>query len=1007
MRRIVSASFVCMSRLCLLGAVMLLLVQGAAAQGTISGKVLSPEGNPLVGATVKAGNESTMTNTSGAFTVKANAGTQLSISYVGYETQRVAASPGVVVTLQPSANTVEEVIVTGVATGQSRKKTPFAVTKVNSESINIVPATDASQSLRGRVAGIQISQTQGDQGAAVFLRGAKSVFGNIAPLVVVDGFQTTLSLSDLNPEDIESIEVVKGAAAASLYGARAEGGVIQVISKKGKGMRNQVNIVVDNEVGMSDIQRTPELTRLHPYKVDASGNFVLNGFQRTIDYKQNGYSVNLNPYPVYYDNTRALLDNQPYYSNFISASTNAEMFNLYASFQNQFKGGIVEPMGADKRRTAKFNFGFRPTSKIETGITVQYYNEIRPSAALSRDNQGTVFASTLQFEPFINLRERDASGDYAVSPKGFEIQNANLQNPLYEWSARDYQNNSDNILVGGNFKYRFNSHLNAEVSGSYNTDNFHAENYYPVGYKTRLPNTTLNNGFFGISNNRDMFKNGNAQINYHNVFGNTEFSASAKYIYEENKYTAESGQGSRLSAPVRDLGATDPTTRSLSSDWSQTVRHNYFLTSRLGWSDKIFVDGLVRLDNSSRYGPEAAKALFYRGAVAYRLTQDVDLGPVTEFKLRAAYGTAGSEPPFGARESRVTVTNSGISVQRRENTRLSRSVTSELEVGFDAVMFNRINVQFNYADANSENDFILVPPFAPTSGSAAVYANLGAVKSNSIELELNGDAIRGRKFNWNTAFTFGRVRSQITNLGEVPAFTSNGLFRKDVGLSAYAFWGQKVLRSLSDLQVDKNGVVLNAGSGLRPEDFVLNPQGFVVEKSKLGTKDERPVFYKNAETGNNMVLGRGEPDFQIGFGNTFTFGGLSVFAMVDWKKGGLKYNQTTQYLTFDSRTMVWENLTRAGLPQPFIQQVYNGNSLTDYWLEDNSFVAVRELSLSYNLGGSKIGNLGKVLKNTRLAVIGRNLWTFTDYSGSNIEGYYEYYPYPVYRTYSAKLTFNF
>jgi len=1008
----------------LLMTAILSLLGVSAQEKKVTGKVSDGTGNPVPGASilVKGTTIGTSTDASGNFTISLPDNSRvLIISAVGFDQQEVSVGSrsSVSITLNlAGTQEISEVVVTGVAQGQSIKKTPFAITKVSSDRINVVPGTDASQSLRGKVAGIQISQAQGDGGAAVFLRGAKSVFGNISPLIVVDGFQTNLSLSDLVAEDIESIEVVKGAAASSLYGSRAEGGVIQVITKKGKKSARGA-IQFQSEYGISDIQTIPERTNYHPYQVNADGSFVLSGVTRSFDYKSNGFSVNLNPYKENYDNTRALLDNRPYNSNFLSYSNAGDKFNVYASVLNQYKGGIVVPMKPDRKLTGKFNFNYKPTDKFEAGINFQYYSTSNPSAYLSRNNQGTVFASTLQFEPFINLLEKDAEGDYAVDPTGFNIQGANLSNPLYEWSKREVTNKTDEFLAGINLKYHFTRKLNLEISGSVNKSNTFQDNFYPVGYKTRLPSASTNNGYYGISNFYSLAKNGNAQLNYNTSIGKDfDLGFAAKYIYEEFTANANGITGYDMSASVKDIGATTASTRSAFSSWSQTVRHNVMANGKVAWKDKLFFDVVGRLDNSSRFGEDAASAIFYRGALAYRLTQDFEMGPVTELKLRAAYGTAGSEPPYGAKDSKVSTSGGSIVITQFANPNLQRSVTSETEVGFDATLWNKINVQFNYADSKSENDFIQVPSFTPTTGSAGRWANLGAVTSNSIELEINGDIYKSSNSNfiWKSGFTFGRVRSKITDLGGIPEFLDGGLFWKGQGLSAYAFYGQKVIRSIDDLQVDGSGNVISrtstgaivGGGSLQKGAFTVNSMGFVVETSKLGTANEEPLFYSNPETGNLAYLGRGEPDFVIGFSNTLVFfKNISLYFLLDWKQGGLKYNQTTQYLTFDSRTKVWEDFARAGLPASFIQKVYNGNSVTDYWLEDNSYLSLREVNLSYDVPVNKIGGVSKVIKGVKLNVTGRNLYNFSKYRGSNLEGYYEYYPYPVYRTFSGRIILNF
>jgi TonB-linked SusC/RagA family outer membrane protein len=1017
-------------KLSLLTGMLVLCVQLALAQTVdVSGKVTDDKGNAIVGATVqeRGTRSGTTTDENGSFKLSVKKGSSIQISNVGFDAKTVPVGNGGAMNIQlvSAEQSLGEVVVTGVAQATSKKKVSFSLTSVKGSDINIVPQLDASQSLRGRVAGIQINQAQGNQGAAVFLRGAKSVFGNIPPLIVIDGFQTNLTLSELNPEDIESIEVVKGAAASSLYGTRAEGGVIQVITKKGKNSGGKPTIVVDAEYGVNDIQRIPDLATNHIYKTNPDGSFQFSSpNQRIQNIQSNGFSLILSPYKDNFDNTSALLDNRPFSNVVMSISSASGPLKYYLSFQNQVRGGAVKPVDADKRNTLKLNVGYNPWSKVETNVTFQYINFDRPSFFVSNNTQGTLFASTLQYEPFINLLEKNLDGTFKAKPTGFEIQNANLYNPLYEWSQREVTNVVDNLLVGADLRYKFAKGFDFFISGSLNSERGNSTNWYPVGYQTVTPSATLNNGFYGVFAYSDIFKNGNIQINYNTTIKDFEVGASIKAIYEEYRYEGNGASGFKMSSPVKDLSVTDPATRTTNTIYRETVNHGYMVNGRVGYKNKLFLDGLVRMDRSSRYGADVQNALFPRVSAAYRITQDFKLGPVNELKVRAAWGRAGSLPLFNAKNSIVELGATTISLTQLENTKLERSITEEIEVGIDGQLFNRINFNLTYARANSEGDFINPPPVQAINGISGVTKNLGSVKSFSYEAEFNGDIIRKKNFVWNTGLTFTLVRSRIDDLGGIPDFQvadiQNGiavsapLFRKAPGLSAYGFWGEVVVRDLNQLQFDKttgfvNNARLSSGalSNLTINDFAVNSMGFVVVKSALGTSNERPVFMANSATGNNFFLQRGEPDFQIGIPTNLTIKkSINVFFLIDWKQGGYKYNQTLQYLTFDNRTKVSEDFIRAGLPIQFIQQIYNGNSITDYWLEKNSFVALRELSVAYNLNGSKLGSLGKVVKNIRIAAVGRNMFYFTKYQGVNPEGYFEYYPYPVYRTISGKLTFN-
>lgn len=983
------------------------------AQHTLQGTVVDRGNQPLPGVSIAIEStlEGTATDIDGrfSFTTNQELPITLTISFLGFRTQEIdvyEASDDINVVLSEEANILGEIVVTGVAQGTSRKTLSFALTKIDNDLINTVPATDASTSLRGKVAGLRVDQSGGNRGASVYLRGSKSVGGDIEPLIVVDGFVTGLRLADINPNDIESIEVVKGAAASALYGTRGEGGIIQVLTKKGRNDR-KVTIQVDNEIGVTNILLLPHTSKYHHFKVNSDGSFLLVDGARVIDYKENGFSVNLHPYQNFYDNTENILGNNLYFSNSAAVALNGDNHTAYLSAQNQYKGGISDAVGADTKQNLLFNLNYKVTPRVTADLTVQYSDASTPSDAVSSRSEGLLY-STLLVEPHINLAEKDADGKYVFFPEGSDLSGQQWTNPLYRLSHQEYSYNTENLLLGGKLRYRITEHLDAEASASLQNSNYRAEEYYPIGYRTISPNLELNNGNYSLSNQRNETKNGQLQVNYNRRTGQLDWGLAAKYVYEFSQVTGSSASGRNLTAPVKSLDVTEASTRDISSLWSKTVNHGYFLNAKASWKDKLFVDALGRLDQSSRFGRDVGTAFFPRISAGYRITQDINLDPVTELKFRVAYGQAGSLPPFGAKDSKVTISSSGgVSYTQNDNTDLKRAITEETELGFDAILFNRVNIQFNYAFSNSTNDFIAVPAFGPISGSANIYDNLGAVKSNSLELEVNGQVVSQPRFSWSSGITFSRVRSKITSLGDVPEFTQNG-FRKAVGASTTAIYGYSIFSDLSQLDTNEAGFVTNAGDGtLRVEDYVVNEFGVVVEKSALGTANEAPVFYVNPASGNSKIIGEASPDFIVGFTNTLTFGPFTLYGVIDWQQGGEKFNETAQYLTYVYRSEFSDRSAQAGKPLNFTTQVFNASQVTDYWIENTTHVALRELSLSYRVPGNKLG-IQRWLQNATLSVIGRNLLVLTNYQGVNVDGIaQDGFNYPSYRVISGKLTLNF
>ena len=995
--------------------VLLTTVFPAAAQQLRGLVIDSRTLEPIIGAAVtlkgddgKVGN--VITNAEGRFTLPiTKTPAVVVVSFTGYFSSETDVfevdNDEVTFELREDFNLLTGVVVTGVAQASQRKGLSFALTKIDENLIATVPALDASTTLRGKVAGLTVSQTAGNQSASVYLRGAKSISGNIAPLIVVDGFVTSLSLSDINPQDIASIEVVKGAAASALYGTRGEDGVIQVITKKGK--REKISITVDNELGVSHAVNIPKTATYHHFQTDAAGEFVLNNGQRVVDYQDNGFSVNLHPYAHAYDNVNTLFGSQAYYTNTVAVSSGNEQYSLYTSFQNQSKGGIVKEIDADQRQTFTLNLGYRPIKGLETEFTAKYISDDTPSSVYS--GTGMLY-STLLLEPFVNIDQRDADGNYMLMPDGTELLPTMYANSLYGYTTREYSYKTTRLMLGGKVKYKFNEHWSAEGSYSISNNTSFNDSYYPVGYKTYTVDVTLNNGAYTKSTSKNDTRNGQLQLNYNTHVGDFDLAGALKTVYEYSHSEGFSGSGYNLSAPVKSLGVTQRDTRTISSSWSQTVNYGYFLNLSAAWRDRVYLDVLGRLDRSSRFGSDVGWAFYPRASLAYRLTQDVNLGFINELKLRAAYGQAGRLPSFGAKDSRVSISSSGgVSFTQNANTNLKRAVTSETEFGFDAQLWKWLNVQFNYAFAFSKNDFINVPSFAPTLGSANIYANLGEVKSNSLELELSGRIINKKRFTWDAGLTFSRIRSEITSLGDVPEFMS-GKYRRAVGFSTSTIWGNQLFTSLSQLETNADGYVTNAGDGtLRLDDYTVNKLGFVVEKAKLGTADELPVLYRNEATGNNKIIGDAEPDFVVGFNNTLSYGPLSLYFTIDWKQGGDKYDETQQYLSYVFRSSFDDECLTAGLPLAFATAVYNANITTDYWVEDASYLSLRELSLTWQLPVQKLG-VSRLLKGARLSLVGRNLLTFTSFKGLNVDGQSssgDNFGYPSYRVISGKLTLNF
>ena len=981
--------------------------------GTVT-SAIEDEG-PIPGVTVRVDGTTvgTTTDIDGKYTltVPDNA-TRLIFTFVGMKTEEVeiGGRSEVDVVMSTDVFGLDEIVVTGVPTGTPTKKLGFAMSKVQGAELEAVPAVDASNTLRAKVAGISIVQSQGDGAAEVSIRGAKSIFGNISPLVIVDGILTTQSLGDINTDDIERIEIVKGAAASSLYGSLAAGGVIQVITKRGKEQLG-LHVELRAEYGVSDIEKTYPAALSHPFKVNANGTFDLTTGQRELDTEWHPFA------PAYkvYDNVDLILSNQVYQNYHFSVSNSGKEYSLFASAQYQSKGGVSDLLDPETQLTIRVNTDFFPTQKFTARISTSYtQNSYSP---VSRGGQGTFFSSALLIEPFINLTEKDEDGDYMVNPTGFDIQNANIQNPLYQYNTVEYVRVNQRFVGGVDLKYQITDALSATVAQSFDKSWNYSSTYYPVGYKTQTSSPTLNNGNYAISESRSSYEVTSAQLVYNETFGYFNLGLVGKYLYEHRLDDRFNAGGYDLqTVGVYDLGITGSTGRSIGSSQQEFVTKNFFFSTDVSYMDKIIANALIRRDGSSLFGADARWQTFWRGSLAYRITEDFTIPGMSELKARISYGTAGRRPTWAGQYETFDVNSTGIFARNLGNENLKPAVNKEFEIGLDGTIVDRFTFQVSYANSTVKNDFIWRTLSAVT-GYRQQYQNLGAVNSTSFEVQFGGAIMEKKSFAWDLNLTFDRIRSKITDLGGIPSF-SNDLYRVETDQAVGVMYGNAVMTSLDELVTDGSGYVMNAWnvaysetdpSGNTPlSAFSVNNLGYVVQTATIGTDTEFATFYKDMDTGakEKRIIGDRNPDFKIGLANTFTFfNKLQVYTLLDWKQGGDKYNQTRQYMFFNYRHADQIDYTAKGHDVLFstsASSLYNANDYCSAFVEDASYLKVREVAVSYTFDKPIRG-----IDRLRLSFVGRNLLTFTKYNSYDPEGYQEYFEYPIFRTYTGSILVSF
>lgn len=1033
-------------------------------QRTVTGTIVDDEGFPVIGASVlaKGTTVGTITDIDGGFSLEVPDGTDIIVaSFTGYASQDidVSGTSNVSISLQ-AGQLLDEIVVTGVGKGTSTKKLGFAVSKIGQEALEEVPGLDPGNALRGKAPGVRVVQASGNPsyGAEIRLRGSTSISGSQRPLIIVDGIITEGDLRDINMDDVESIEVVKGAAASALYGSLAGNGVIQIITKTGNSEGSGTKVTFKNEYGVTSLTSQYPIATKHRFRNDSTG------MARTGDWNGNGEessnfgfqldgggSIQDDADGIFdndflaptFDNIERFLPGSNFYNNNLSIATTDKTINYLLSFSNQVSGGVVEVLPSYKRRNFRANIDSRPNDRLKISMRASY--GITDGVDVTEQGQGeNLFFNLLTSDPYIDLRDgvtEDAEGNdvYNPIPAGAEITATNAENPLYIGDQLDFGFERQRLLGGLSLGYNLFEGLSTEFA--YTIDKTTEEGFFlrPKDFFDLSAFTETNGGLF--LNDRKINKSvASAQLQY-----DTDLTSSLNAVFTL-KYLYEDLEDTRFNVGGNELWASDLRTIDNVQELGggsliiEEIAENVFFDVQLDFDDKLILGGMIRQDGSSSFGANERRQWYWRSSAAYRITEDMDFGGIDEWKIRASFGTSGQRPPFAAQYEVYPVSQSGVSGLgfTRGNADLRPSRVTELEVGTNIAFGGRFNLELNYAKTNTTDDYIQVP-LSALSGFQFQWQNIGEVSGSAIELGLSGDIIRKKDFSWDASIFWDKISQNIENLNGVAPFIRNtnsafDLFRVEEGLPFGAMYGNQIVTSVDQLTVGEGGTVLNANSSnigepLTRDDFYVNEDGYVIARildengnrvEAHGTSMEQ-VIYLTDENGERLStqIGDTNPDWNLGLSSTLKYKGVSLYFLIDHQQGGDIYNYTKQLLYFNDRHADLQVDGARGKHSFYrngSSQIYNGASASSHFIEDGTFTKLREVSIGYTLSGNKLGKLAGAFSKAKFAITGRNLLTFTDYTGwdpevalrnnpSNFR--FDEYSYPNYRTFSGSLTLEF
>jgi TonB-linked SusC/RagA family outer membrane protein len=999
-------------------ALVLLIAGVASAQQAVlvSGKVTSEAGQPVAGANVAVNIQNQLfggvANERGAytFTVPARFVTRqevtVSARFFGFQpVKKVVVLSGAAMTLdfvmKADPFRLTELVITGVATETSMNKVPFSIAKVSDAQMKEVPAASPIAALAGKVSGTRIEVGSGEPGAApvIRLRGATNLgAGNSAPLILIDGVITKFSMSDIDASDVESIEVLKGAAAASFYGSDAANGVLNITTKRGKNAtEGVVEVRTRSEFGKSDVEHYITTNHHHYWKLNADGTIYYDASGNRV---MDADGINDNAYPTTGSDTwrnqlKTWLKQGPFYANNIQLALKKGNTNFASSFTADHDQGIVPMREGFFRQTARLNVDQAINPKMDISASVTYGNSKYDYPTGSTD----IWFSLLQAPPDVNLLTPDpAHASVPYYPAMPTKYGSGLRgNPLYPLSVRSTLYYRERFLGSASWRYRPYEWLKLDASYGTDRSNRRNDNYTPRGSLSFSNNTaTPTEGSLSNSVANDVAEN--MQVNaiasklwFNNLNTTTRVSYLVEKFHEVNHYSG----GTKLNvSQVPDMSALDPTLLNVSSydHWMNTI--NYMVSQAFDYKDRYVLDALYRKDGSSLFGPDARWADFYRVAGTYRLTEDFQIPHVQELRLRAAQGTAGLRPSFSDQYETYNLSNGSYSKNQLGNKDLKPAIQTEKEFGLNVQFLDRFDLEVVKADRRTVGAFLAVPlSLAQSGGFQTQVQNAATIRANTMEYSLQANVYDSQDFKWQLGLTADHTHQWIEKLGRAPfrvnATGAQGqdMFYYKAGEPLGIIYGVHWVRNPQEL-LDNPANKANTAFSL--SNYVVNSDGYVVEKAKLGLMTESPIKYVDANGIDQQVIGDVNPDISYGISNTVRWKGFAVYALLNGVNGGNIYNFSKQWMTQDERAGFQDQGNRPAAdrrPSGFYQQLYGALLANDTYVENGSYIKLRELSVSYTFSQKLLQQmqLNRVLKGAKVALIGRNLKTWTKYSGFDPE----------------------
>ena len=987
---------------------------------TVKGVVVDETDTPLIGATVMVKGASTgaITDFDGNFTLTTSKGSIISFSYIGYKTQEIkytGQSP-MNVKMVPDNKTLDEVVVVGYGS-MKRGDLTGSVESVASKDIEGYKSSSVMGALGGQIAGVQITQTDGTPGAGfnINIRGVGTLTGDASPLYIVDGFQVD-NIDYLSNSDIESIEVLKDASSAAIYGARAANGVVMVSTKSGK-----VGRPVINYNGSASYRKISKmLDVLSPYEFVKLQGEIKTEYANS--YYKSGNDDNGIPY--LYQSAEDYIGMKgvdwqeetfnPTWSqdHNLSISGGSDNTKYTASFSRYIENGIFKNSGFDKT-TGKIRFNQKITKNITFDTTVNYAQTNRKGVGTSADSgRFNMLAQILSARPTGGLKLTDEELlNSAIDPEMLETGESLAQvNPVMQTESVTNNKRGEMWSANASVTWQIIKGLTFKTAGTYNTTDSRTDIFYKTGSKEAYRNGEKPYGRTQMG--RDV-----RWTNYNNLTWKQKIKKHTYDVMLGHEVSFKSSEyllGEAMDFPFDNLGNDNlgigATPSKVSSSYNDKMLLSFFARGNYNYDNRYLLTATIRADGSTVFSQKNKWGYFPSFSAAWRVSEEAfmkDIKWLSNFKVRFGWGTVGNDrisnylsldlyeaSKYGVGNNTVTV----LTPKQLKNANLKWEGSNTVNLGVDLGFFDsRLNITADFFIKNTK-DLLLAQSLAHITGFNSQMQNIGKIQNKGFELNVNSINIQTRDFTWNTNFNISFIKNTLKSLASgVDAMYARSGF--DSNFTAYDYIA-KVGESLGLIYgYEFDGIYQSSDFYTKPGDPTLYLKDGVVNDPRYSTKEPlRPgvVKYKDQDgdgkitTKDRTVIGSAIPKWYGGITNTLNYKGIDFSFMLQFNYGNDVYNATRLYSTQSRsgrRNMLAEvadrwSPTNASNKVP----LYNGyitNDVYSRFVEDGSFLRLKNITLGYTLPKKWTSKF--YVSRLRVYATGQNLFCVTGYSGYDPE----------------------